>query len=109
MRWNSRPNNFEMEDGPPLILNLSLEVVVMLMNRNLIDQANLTEVILKYLIQSIKNPDFMLWLGDNTYLRESDWNSRTGFIKRYPHTRALSELQPLLASTHHYATWDDWV
>ena len=54
-----------------------------------------------------KSPDFMLWLGDNTYLRESDWNSRTGFIKRYSHTRALSELQPLLASTHNYATWDD--
>ena len=54
-----------------------------------------------------KNPDFMLWLGDNTYLREPDWNSRTGFINRYSHTRALPELQPLLASTHHYATWDD--
>ena len=54
-----------------------------------------------------KNPDFMLWLGDNTYLREPDWNSRTGFINRYSHTRALTELQPLLASTHHYATWDD--
>jgi alkaline phosphatase D len=54
-----------------------------------------------------KNPDFMLWLGDNMYLRESDWNSRTGFISRYSHTRALPELQPLLASTHHYATWDD--
>ena len=54
-----------------------------------------------------KNPDFMLWLGDNTYLREPDWNSRTGFIKRYSHTRAIPELQPLLASTHHYATWDD--
>ena len=54
-----------------------------------------------------KNPDFMLWLGDNTYLREPDWNSRTGFIKRYSHTRAFPELQPLLASTHHYATSDD--
>ena len=54
-----------------------------------------------------KKPDFMLWLGDNTYLREPDWNSRTGFIKRYSHTRAFPELQPLLASTHHYATWDD--
>ena len=54
-----------------------------------------------------KNPDFMLWLGDNIYLREPDWNSRTGFIKRYSHTRAFPELQPLLASTHHYATWDD--
>ena len=54
-----------------------------------------------------KKPDFMLWLGDNTYLREPDWNSRTGFIKRYSHTRSFPELQPLLASTHHYATWDD--
>ena len=54
-----------------------------------------------------KRPDFMLWLGDNTYLREVDWNSRTGFFHRYTHTRSLPELQPLLASTHHYAIWDD--
>ncbi|MEL6560716.1 MAG: alkaline phosphatase D family protein [Bacteroidota bacterium] len=54
-----------------------------------------------------KDPDFMLWLGDNTYLREVDWNSRTGFLHRYTHTRSLEEMQPLLASTHHYAIWDD--
>ena len=52
-------------------------------------------------------PDFMLWMGDNTYLREADWNSRTGIHHRYTHTRSLPELQPLLGSTHHYATWDD--
>ena len=54
-----------------------------------------------------KKPDFMLWLGDNTYLREADWNTRTGFLHRYTHTRSLPEMQPLLASTHHYAIWDD--
>ncbi len=54
-----------------------------------------------------KRPDFMLWLGDNTYLREVDWNSRTGFLHRYTHTRSLPQLQALLASTHHYAIWDD--
>ena len=54
-----------------------------------------------------KRPDAMLWLGDNTYLREADWNSRTGILHRYTHTRSLPELQPLLASTHHYAIWDD--
>ena len=54
-----------------------------------------------------QSPDFMLWLGDNTYLREADWNSRTGILHRYTHTRSLPELQPLLASTHHYAIWDD--
>lgn len=54
-----------------------------------------------------QKPDFMLWLGDNVYLREPDWNTRTGMAHRYTHTRSLPELQPLLASTAHYAIWDD--
>ncbi len=54
-----------------------------------------------------KKPDIMLWLGDNVYLREPDWYTRTGFLHRYTHTRSLPEMQPLLASTHHYAIWDD--
>lgn len=54
-----------------------------------------------------RQPDLMLWLGDNVYLREPDWNTRTGILYRYTHTRSLPELQPLLASTHHYAIWDD--
>jgi alkaline phosphatase D len=52
-------------------------------------------------------PDLMLWLGDNVYLREADWNTRTGILHRYTHGRSLPELQPLLAQTHHYAIWDD--
>ncbi|MBD2701993.1 alkaline phosphatase family protein [Spirosoma sp. BT702] len=56
---------------------------------------------------SAQKPDFMLWTGDNTYTREVDWNSRTGVLKRYTHTRSLPEMQPLLANTHNYATWDD--
>ena len=54
-----------------------------------------------------QKPDFMLWTGDNTYTREVDWNSRTGVLKRYTHTRSLPQMQPLLASTHNYAIWDD--
>jgi alkaline phosphatase D len=54
-----------------------------------------------------EKPDFMLWLGDNTYLRESDYDSRTGIFYRHTHTRKLPEMQALLASTHNYATWDD--
>ncbi len=53
------------------------------------------------------NPDAMLWLGDNVYLRESDWYTRSGIMHRYTHTRSFPELQPLLGSIHHYATWDD--
>lgn len=54
-----------------------------------------------------QKPDMMLWLGDNVYLREVDWNTRTGMLHRYTHSRSLPELQPLLASTNHYAIWDD--
>lgn len=54
-----------------------------------------------------KHPDFMLWLGDNLYLREADYDSWGGIIKRYTHDRALPELQPVLGSMHHYAIWDD--
>ena len=54
-----------------------------------------------------KQPDAMLWLGDNLYLREVDWWSAQGIADRYSHARQTPALQRLLASTVHYATWDD--
>jgi alkaline phosphatase D len=54
-----------------------------------------------------RHPDVMVWLGDNVYLREADWYTRTGVLHRYTHGRSLPELQPLLGSTHNYAIWDD--
>lgn len=54
-----------------------------------------------------QRPDLMLWLGDNVYLREPDWGSRSGFLHRYTHTRSTPELQRLLHSTAHAAIWDD--
>lgn len=52
-------------------------------------------------------PDMMLWLGDNTYLRDVDWSSRSGILHRYSHTRQLLEMQRLLAICPNYAIWDD--
>lgn len=54
-----------------------------------------------------KEPDAMIWLGDNIYLREVDWFTRTGIMHRYTHMRSQPALQPFLANTHHYAIWDD--
>lgn len=54
-----------------------------------------------------QKPDVMLWLGDNCYYREADWRTESGMRYRYAHTRAQTELQPLWASVHHYAIWDD--
>lgn len=45
-----------------------------------------------------KQPDFMLWAGNNVFLREPDWGSRAGMLARYSKNRAQPELQPLLAS-----------
>lgn len=52
-------------------------------------------------------PKLMLWLGDNVYLREADYESPWGMNARYRHARSLPELQPLLAALPHYAIWDD--
>jgi alkaline phosphatase D len=54
-----------------------------------------------------QSPDLMLWLGDAVYLNPQDAESAEGIARRYASYRAHPALQPLLASTHHYATWDD--
>ncbi|MBI2428085.1 MAG: alkaline phosphatase family protein [Ignavibacteriales bacterium] len=54
-----------------------------------------------------QNPDLMLWIGDNTYLREIDWDTKAGILHRYAHTRQTPEMQPILGAAHNYATWDD--
>ena len=54
-----------------------------------------------------ESADFMLWLGDNTYLREPDWVTESGIRRRYAHTRSFDKLQRVLATRHNYAIWDD--
>lgn len=54
-----------------------------------------------------KKPDVMLWLGDNWYFREPDFNTRSGMLHRATHTRSVPEMQPLLAAANNYAIWDD--
>ena len=54
-----------------------------------------------------KKPDLMLWLGDNVYYRENDFESREGLIERWTHDRQIPELSPLFGNTINYATWDD--
>ncbi|PCJ81445.1 MAG: phosphodiesterase [Bacteroidetes bacterium] len=52
-------------------------------------------------------PDMMLWLGDNIYLREVDFQSYTGYLYRYSHMRSLPQIQGLLKACPNYAIWDD--
>lgn len=54
-----------------------------------------------------EEPDMMLWLGDNIYLREVDFQSFSGFQHRYTHMRSTPEMAELLRSCPNYAIWDD--
>jgi alkaline phosphatase D len=62
-----------------------------------------------HIFESIRaaEPDLMLWLGDNTYLRPGDMETRESISARFEHDRSLPELQLLLASAYNYAIWDD--
>ena len=54
-----------------------------------------------------EHPDMMLWLGDNIYLREVDFQSYEGFVHRYTHARQTPEMRRLLQACPNYAIWDD--
>ncbi len=51
--------------------------------------------------------NLMVWLGDNTYLREADYSSESGIAYRYAHTRKDKNLQRFFATQPNYAIWDD--
>jgi alkaline phosphatase D len=54
-----------------------------------------------------KDPDLMLWLGDNIYLREVDFGSKSGIYHRYRHCRSTPEMQKLMTHCPNVAIWDD--
>jgi alkaline phosphatase D len=52
-----------------------------------------------------EKPELMIWAGNTAHLRDSDWASKSGTLKRFAKARGVSELHPLLASIPHYGTW----
>lgn len=60
-----------------------------------------------FLKMADEKADFMIWLGDNWYLREADYFSEWGIAYRAHHDRNLPVLQPFLKAMSHYAIWDD--
>ena len=54
-----------------------------------------------------KDPDLMLWLGDNIYLREADLDAYHSVLHRYRHTRSVREIQNVMRHCPNIAIWDD--
>ena len=51
--------------------------------------------------------DFMLWMGDNVYFLNSEWESYEGMFLKYVDMRLRPELNEFLKSKPQYAVWDD--
>jgi len=57
---------------------------------------------------SKKKADFMLWLGDNWYLDQVDWETAEGLRRKAHYARTAKTVQPLLQQgMQEYAIWDD--
>ncbi len=55
-----------------------------------------------------RNGDFMLWLGDNTYMLGKDYkNYNNMFRKQMNVRRKFSTIRKMLANQPNYAIWDD--
>ncbi|HFX17742.1 MAG TPA: alkaline phosphatase family protein [Flavobacteriales bacterium] len=54
-----------------------------------------------------KKPNFMIWDGDNIYLRQNEWDSKSGVVYRYTHDWSIPEKKQLFATVPHYAILDD--
>lgn len=54
-----------------------------------------------------KNPDFFLWLGDNTYYTRSEWNDSTAMMNAWVRRHASPPLAQLLNAVPQRAIWDD--
>lgn len=54
-----------------------------------------------------QKPDMMFWLGDNIYLKDNEWESESGFNKKYEEFRGKKEIANLFSGVANYAIWDD--
>lgn len=54
-----------------------------------------------------EDTDVMLWIGDNWYYREVDFDAEQSLLYRAKRDRAKPHLQPIFQNFVNYATWDD--
>ncbi|MGZ0709844.1 alkaline phosphatase D family protein [Coraliomargarita sp. W4R53] len=52
-------------------------------------------------------PALMIWAGNTAHLRESDWTTKSGYLKRFAQARSIPQLKQLLQSVPNYATWSE--
>ncbi|VAW43791.1 hypothetical protein MNBD_GAMMA02-107, partial [hydrothermal vent metagenome] len=54
-----------------------------------------------------EDAEVMLWIGDNWYYREVDFDAEQNLLHRVMRDRSQPHLQPIYQKFANYATWDD--
>ena len=63
--------------------------------------------VLPHLSSALDSTDYMIWLGDNVYLKNDEWKHRDSVEAKYSEVFEREEFQELLAKSEHLAIWDD--
>ena len=63
--------------------------------------------VLPHLSSALDSADYMIWLGDNVYLKNDEWKHRDSVEAKYREVFERAEFQELLAKSEHLAIWDD--
>ena len=66
-----------------------------------------TTAILPTLQNSLDTLDYFIWLGDNLYFREQDWQSGEAMQARYEEVFSNETYGALFSRSQHRAVWDD--
>jgi alkaline phosphatase D len=68
---------------------------------------NYNTSLLPVLSNALDTVDFMVWLGDNIYLENGEWNHKAQVENKYQSIFGRPEFQELLGKSKHLAIWDD--
>jgi len=63
--------------------------------------------LLPHVSSALDTADYMIWLGDNVYLKNEEWKHEDSIKAKYDEVFELPEFRELLDKSEHLAIWDD--
>ena len=71
------------------------------------NEPNQTDHLLPTLSAALDTLDTYIWLGDNIYLQDQQWDNYKSTMERYNEVFGSPVFQEILGKTRHLAIWDD--
>ena len=63
--------------------------------------------LLPHVSSALDTADYMIWLGDNVYLKNEQWKYEDSIKAKYDEVFERDEFKELLGKSNHLAIWDD--